>query len=136
MKLLTGTGRGQGGRDNDFNWCIEGELVLPPLLVCSTDKNDPDGGCGCGRGFGGLTSHRATTTATVRDIPDISRDDYVSAIRGSLEDQGWGGNGAEQIADDMLELASAFPCDAVIERRLDTIQVRQMVGRGEHGWIQ
>lgn len=125
MRLLTATARGQGERDNDFNWCIEGELVIPPMTVCRADANDPDGGCGCGRGFGGLSSHRATTTALLREIVGIDRHDYVMAIQASLEAQGWGRHGADLIVDEMLALTAALPLDAVIERRLDTIQVRQ-----------
>jgi hypothetical protein len=124
MRLLTATARGQGERDNDFNWCIEGELVIPPLLVCRADRDDPDGGCGCGRGFGGLASHRATTTALVRDV-GMSRDEYIAAVRTSLDDQGWGIASAEPIASEMLAVASALPLDVVIERRLDSIQVRR-----------
>lgn len=126
MRLLTATARGQGGRDNDFNWCIEGELVMLPQVVCHADENDPDGGCGCGRGFGGLASHRATTTALIRELAGVSRADYVAAIRSSLEDQGWGGDGADAIASDMLGVAAALPLDVVIERRLDLIQVRRL----------
>lgn len=125
MRLLTATARGQGARNNDFNWCIEGELVIPPMVMCGADADDPDGGCGCGRGFGGLVSHRATTTALVREIDGVSRADYVAAIRTSLEDQGWGGHAAEVIASDMLGVASALPLDVVIERRLDSIQIRR-----------
>jgi len=125
MRLLTATARGQGGRDNDFNWCIEGELVIPPLVVCRADAEDPDGGCGCGRGFGGLASHRATTTALVRDVVGVSRAEYVAAIRASLEDQGWSIDGADHIASEMLAVASALPFDVVIERRLDSIQARR-----------
>jgi hypothetical protein len=50
MRILTATAIGQGIRDNNFDWTIEGELVSVGL-VCARDRKDPDGGCGCGRAF-------------------------------------------------------------------------------------
>ncbi|WP_439331120.1 DUF7715 family protein [Modestobacter altitudinis] len=44
----------------------EGEFVFLED-VCRVDRQDPDGGCGCGRAFAGMNSHRATT-AIVRDV--------------------------------------------------------------------
>ena len=73
MKLLTATRERQGERDGDFCFAVEGELVLLGF-VCATDQDDPDGGCGCGRAFSGMSSMRATTTALVRDL-DVSYDD-------------------------------------------------------------
>jgi hypothetical protein len=68
MKVLVATRATQGTRGNDYHWAIEGELVRVGE-VCRKDRNDPDGGCGCGRGFAGLNSHRATTTARVAEVP-------------------------------------------------------------------
>jgi hypothetical protein len=82
MRLLTATRLRQGGQDGDFCHAIEGELVLLGF-VCATDEKDPDGGCGCGRAFSGMSSMRATTTAVVRDL-DVSLDDDVRlAVEGS-----------------------------------------------------
>src|SRR4051812_50228392 len=78
MKLLTATRAGQGDRTGDFCFAVEGELVLLGL-VCATDEADPDGGCGCGRAFAGMSSHRATTTALVRDL-DLTYDDLRAAV--------------------------------------------------------
>jgi hypothetical protein len=126
MRVLTATGQGQGGRDSDFNWCVEGELVMPPQRVCQADRADPDGRCGCGRSFCGLASHKATTTALVRDLPDITREDYFLAIRGSLEDQGWDPTPYWPIARDLLALADRYPAGTVLESRLGIIQVRPL----------
>jgi len=68
MKVLVATTRTQGARPNDYHYCIEGELVRINE-VCARDRGDPDGGCGCGRGFGGLNSHQATTTARIAEVP-------------------------------------------------------------------
>ncbi len=88
MKLLTATGLTQGYRDNDFHFCVEGELVHIDL-PCAMDRGDADGACGCGCSFGGLNSHHATTTAMIRDVEGFGPGDYLEALRSSLEQQGY-----------------------------------------------
>lgn len=132
MKLLVATARTQGARASDYHHCTDGELVWIGL-VCRKDRDDPDGGCGCGRGFGGLNSHRATTTALVADLPGFTRDDYVLAIRSSLAAQGWPPSVADEIADAQLELASDYPTGTVLERRLDDIYARIRLPSKEPG---
>jgi hypothetical protein len=125
MKVLVATKRTQGARDNDFACCVEDELVWIGL-ICATDRRDPDGGCGCGRAFGGLSSHRGTTTAMVRDIAGLSREDYAEAIRSSFEDQGWPQELSDEVADGMLDLVRGWPAGAVVERRIDEVIVRAL----------
>lgn len=127
IKVLVATSKTQGARDNDYNWCIERELVWFPPICRSSKANGPDDKCGCGRGFGGLNSHRATTTAIVQKIAGLSRLDYVEAIRSSMADQGYDPSMAEMIADGMLELVRECPEGAVVENRLDYIQIREPV---------
>lgn len=126
MKVLVATGRTQGSRAGDFDWCIEGELVRIGE-VCRRDRGDPDGGCGCGRGFGGLNSHRSTTTAMVAEVP-LDRADYVEAIHSSLHQQGWSPcvDCAADEADDLAELVGDWPVGTVVERRLDELVVRTL----------
>ncbi len=62
---------------------VEGELVLAGVTTCTRP-----GECGCGRGFPGLTSHGATTTALVTDLPHVSVAELREAVRGHLE-RGW-----------------------------------------------
>jgi hypothetical protein len=93
-------------------------------FVCASDLRDPDGPCGCGRSFGGLNSHLATTTAMVHDLSGFSRADYVEAIRSSLEQQGWSWQTAAEEADMLLEAARFWPSGTVLERRLDDVRVR------------
>lgn len=126
LKLLTATNSSQGFRDNDFDWCVEGELVHIGM-VCASDQDDPDGGCGCGRSFAGLNSHRATTTAMVRDVPGFSDEDYVLAIRSSLEQQGCDPSFAEHEAALLRCLVRDWPVGVIVERRLDEIVVRQVL---------
>ncbi|MFP5070605.1 hypothetical protein ACLFMI_13160 [Pseudonocardia nantongensis] len=124
MKVLVATARTQGTRSNDYHHCTEGELVWIGL-VCSADRADPDGGCGCGRGFGGLNSHRVTTTAQVVELA-MSGADHVEAFRSSLEQQGWGAELGEEIAGDMAELVADLPVGTVVERRLDDVVIRAL----------
>lgn len=132
MHVLTATVRTQGQRANDYTYAVEGELVRVDG-PCERDRRDPDGGCGCGRGFAGMSSHRATTTALVRDLP-MTRVEYVRAYLDSLLAAGW--LDAEELADatvtellradigELLAIAASWPAGTVVERRLDVLQER------------
>jgi hypothetical protein len=131
MKLLTATREQQGDRDGDFCHAVEGELVLLGL-VCATDERDPDGGCGCGRAFSGMSSMRATTTALVRDL-DVSIDDVKLAVEGYYVSSGLGPDliGGAEFADlvaetvvGMEEIAEGLPVGAVVGRGLDQLTWR------------
>jgi hypothetical protein len=125
MKILTATSAGQGIRANDYSYTTEGELVLVGL-VCATDRRDPDGGCGCGRGFSGLSSHQATTTAQVRDLP-ISREDVILAFRGYYKSAGYGTvprHELEPEVDELLAIAAKHDVGTIIERRIDLVRPR------------
>ena len=123
MKLLTATCSTQGYRDNDFDFCVEGELVRIES-PCATDRHDPDGPCGCGRSFDGLNSHQATTTAMIRDIPGFTPADYVEALRSSLDQQGWDAAHAVHEAAELYTLAQQWPAGTILERRLDQVAAR------------
>jgi hypothetical protein len=123
MKLLVATTRTQGRRANDFSHCVEGELVTPYTPTCALDEADPDGGCGCGRAFAGLNSHKATTTAQIRNV-DLTEADVLEAVRSSLEYSGWDPADAPEIARELVTVAENFPVGAVLERRLDVIRQR------------
>ncbi len=122
MKVLVATVETQGQRPNDFNYCIEGELVTVGL-VCATDRRDPNGGCGCGRAFAGLNSHLATTTAMVKEV-GLSEADYVEALRSSLAQQGWPTSDVQELAAWLAHLVSEWPVGTILERRIDDIVVR------------
>lgn len=139
MKLLTATRERQGEQDGDFCYAIEGELVLLGF-VCATDEADPDGGCGCGRAFSGMSSMRATTTAVVRDL-DVSVDDLRLALTGYYVSAGIGpdviGDAEfEEVLtatlEDLAQLAHV-PVGAVVGRRLDNLTWRSEPSEvGEH----
>ena len=127
MKLLTATRERQGEQDGDFCFATDGELVLVGD-VCATDRADPDGGCGCGRAFAGMSSLRATTTALVRDL-DFSLDDVRLAVEGYYVAAGMGPEvlGADfrevvsETLDHLTEIARSVPVGAVVGRRLDQL---------------
>lgn len=125
MKVLVATGRTQGDVEGDYTFCVPGELLWI-TMVCDRDLRDPDGGCGCGRAFGGLTSHRATTTAEVADL-DMSGADLRLAVTTSLSDQGWLPpelpSEHQEIVDEAVQLVRAIaeplPEGTIVRRRID-----------------
>lgn len=124
MKVLVATNRTQGDMAGDYTYCVPGELLWI-TMVCGRDLRDPDGGCGCGRGFGGLTSHRATTTAEVADV-DMTEADLRIAVTTSLSDQGWLPPGASahheivtEVIEDVRALAEPLPAGTIVRRRID-----------------
>ncbi len=131
MKLLTATREGQGDRDGDFCFAVEGELVFVGF-VCATDRRDPSGGCGCGRAFSGLSSRKATTTALVRDL-DLSYDDVSLALADHFVTTGMGPDviGAlefddlvDQEVEQTIRYAEVWQPGAVVGRRLDSVHLR------------
>lgn len=124
MKVPVATAHTQGVRPNDYHWAVEGELVRIDS-VCRKDLDDPEGDCGCGRGFAGTNSARATTTALVAEVP-LSLDDYAEAIRSSLEQQGYGTRTAWAEAEGLADCAAAFATGTVLERRIWDLRVRAL----------
>lgn len=126
MRLLIATSRTNGTHDNDYDFCIEGELVHIQQ-PCAGDLRNPDGPCGCGRGFAGMNSHRATTTALVVEHPMDARD-LRDALRASLVAGGWIDEGHREELDQPMitdalaaiaEIAEHFEVGTVVRRRLN-----------------
>lgn len=126
MKVLVATDRTQGEESGDYTWCVPGELLWI-TMVCARDRRDPAQGCGCGRGFGGLTSHRATTTAEVIEV-DFSEDDLRLAVRTSLTDQGWLAAGlteqdsaevVDEVVGDIGAVIDSLPVGTIVRRNVD-----------------
>jgi hypothetical protein len=131
MQLLTATREGQGERAGDFSFTVEGELVLVGF-VCATDQADPDGGCGCGRAFSGMSSRKATTTAVVRDL-DLDEADVQSAVESCFTSTGLGPDTlgvtdfadlVEETAFETLAFAQPWKPGTVLRRRLDWLTRR------------
>lgn len=134
MRVLVATKLTQGHGDGDYCWTVEGELVLGgDLLECDCVQ------CGCARGFPGLASGRATTTAAILEWPAMTRAKLAAAIRDSLERQGVLALLSEdEIAvglNDEIELldtiTSAFPVGAIVQR-----QGSQVMQRAHIEWTE
>ncbi|TFD52298.1 hypothetical protein E3T55_06380 [Cryobacterium frigoriphilum] len=130
MKALVATRATQGLRATDRTDCVEGEMVWM-IAPCETSRRSPDGPCDCGRTFLGMSSQGATTTAMVRDIAGMSRENYEDALRGSFAARGLCSRCRTAFfpthVDELLALAGALPEGAIVGRRLGKLVVR--VGR-------
>ncbi len=84
MLVLVATNELQGAAAGDYAWTVEGELVT--ALAAECDSGDR---CGCNRGFPGLASDRATTTAMVVDRPELTEADLRDAVYAYLDRGGW-----------------------------------------------
>jgi hypothetical protein len=140
MRLLTATRQAQGELPGDFSFTVEGELVLANDLVCARDRDDPDGGCGCGRAFVGLASRRATTTALVRDL-DISPTELRTAVEEFEMARGLGPEviGAEDFAElieakleELDDIARCVEVGAIVGLRLNQLVWRRHPAVAEH----
>lgn len=83
MRVLIATNELQGSVPDDFSWTVEGELVSGMATECDDEQ------CGCSRGFIGLASSRATTTAMIVERPGIERGDLRDAVYESMRRGGW-----------------------------------------------
>lgn len=126
MRILVATHQTNGTVPGDYDHCVEGELVYMQE-PCAADLRDPDGACGCGRGFAGTNSHHATTTAMVVDSP-LTRVDVDEALRSSLQAGGWldpafctpelAREMVDELSGDMRRVACHFPTGSVVRRRI------------------
>lgn len=84
MLVLVATSELQGTAHGDYCWTVDGELVTPVAAACDAPES-----CGCGVGFPGLASSRATTTAQVVELAHLSERELREVIEGALEREGW-----------------------------------------------
>ncbi len=127
MKVLVATHEGQGDEAGDYCFTVDGELVTPVHPDCSDSDR-----CGCARGFAGLASSRATTTAVVAELPEFNHHMLRQALYDSLDRGGWfqGLDHDERIelVDDHLEVISTVthfvPEGTVIRRQGQHIHLR------------
>lgn len=84
MLVLIATNELQGAGEGDYAWTVEGELVTPLASECANGD-----ACGCRRGFPGLASARATTTAMIVDRPGVTERDLREAVYDWLDRGGW-----------------------------------------------
>ena len=84
MLVLIATNELQGTTPGDYSFTVEGELVTPLAAECASGER-----CGCSRGFPGLASGFATTTAMVVDRPGVTENDLRDAVFDWLDRTGW-----------------------------------------------
>jgi hypothetical protein len=112
MRVLVATSETQGERDGDYCWTVEGEMVRLPGLTCA------DPGCGCNKGWAGLSSSRATTTCKVVER-DLDASELLATFTDAFAREGWlvAGEDTDWITDFAWEhrkVAEAFPVDTVL----------------------
>lgn len=129
MLVLIATNELQGTAPGDYAWTVEGELVTPVATECADGER-----CGCNRGFPGLASGMATTTAMVVERPGVTEADLRDAVHDWLERGGWielleqtGMSDPDEIdaivnavidehLDMILEVCDAYPEGTVVTR--------------------
>ena len=121
MRVLVATHESQGARSDDVDWCTEGELVWLPD-PCPTGRRG--GTCDCVRTFAGVSSHRRTTTAVVRELDGLTIGSYLDIVRYSLRAQGLPDAWVSEAVDRMLLLAEGSAPGVVMERKLDVVAPR------------
>lgn len=126
-RILVSTTETQGRRDNDFCWVPDGEMVIAGT-ECTHGSIDDD--CGCRRSLAGITTHRATTTFKVIDVP-LEYEAVMENIRNALNVMGWGSptlslirDRLEEDAKDLLRQVEWLPVGTVCEKRGTHIQAR------------
>ena len=123
MLVLVATNETQGRSPHDFAYTVEGELVSAVATECRNHD------CGCNRGFPGLASEFATTTAQVVDLPHLTEADLRAALFGYLDRTGWfdllrDEPDVEMIIDDMIDehveaiaaVCACCPVGTIVER--------------------
>jgi len=127
MKVLVATHITQGDGSGDYCWTVDGELVSPLGVVCSNTA------CGCVRGFSGLASSRATTTAMVVDLAHINEPELERAVTDSLERGGWLAGMTpldrqamiEDTVGAIMEVANGYGIGTIVCRDGDLVYARE-----------
>lgn len=123
LKVFVSTLSTQGDLPGDFCFVPTDELVGRYSMVCDSEKADGSG-CGCGRAFGGFTTHRGTTSAAV-DAVDMTELTWRAQLYQTLCDTGWSSmmkaNELAELVDELaardLAAADKLPVGLVVGRR-------------------
>ncbi len=123
MLVLVATNETQGQSSDDYSYTVAGELVTAVVTECESKD------CGCGRGFPGLASAFATTTAQVVDLPHLTDADLRGAVSDYLARGGWldllrDEPDVEMIIEDMIDehvdaiaaVCARCPVGTIVER--------------------
>jgi hypothetical protein len=127
LPVLTATRQTQGNRASDFCYATVGELVR---FGSECDGEPIDGSCGCRRSLAGLDSGKSTTTFCVTRLP-LTRQEVVAQFTESLRRTGWlkllEPGAVDEMVNEHLDIARAFPEGAILERRGDEICRRDVL---------
>jgi hypothetical protein len=149
MRVLVATKETQGSDRDDYAFTVEGELVMAEVSECASPEH-----CGCGRGFPGLASRKATTTAMIADLAHVTEADLRQAITDWLDGSGWTDlfRSASNVDDDdddefigdfddidsmidsmvdehievITEICEAFPVGTIVERSGTRVRARSI----------
>lgn len=109
---------------------IDGELVFM-VDACPLSRRYPYGPCDCGITFRGMVSDGVTSTALVRDLEQLTLDEYVACLDATHESNRLAGCTCDFDAQDqartLLKIAAPLRVGAVVERRVDRVRVRGFV---------
>lgn len=83
MRVLIATDHLQGSASTDHHDAVDGEIVMPVVVECGVPACDR-----CLRGWIGLVSHGATTTAMVVDRPGVTPVDLRRRVHDWLDRAG------------------------------------------------
>jgi len=136
MLVLIATHELQGTGSDDYAHTVEGELVTPLATECASGDR-----CGCRRGFPGLASGLATTTAMIVERPGVTERDLCDAVYDWLDRGGWidlleqqhdDDDDVEEIVDALIDehvemirdVCASFPEGTVVVRRGVMISAR------------
>jgi hypothetical protein len=127
MKVLVATDQTQGTRPSDVMDGIDGELVFM-VDACPYSRRFPYGSCDCGITFRGMVSDGVTSTAVVRELEQLTLDEYVACMDATHEGNRRAGCTCDFDAEDqarrLLQIAAPLRVGAVVERRVDRVRVR------------
>ena len=115
MLVLIATNELQGTSPGDYSFTVEGELVTPLAAECASGER-----CGCNRGFPGLASGFATTTAMVAERPGVTEEDLRDAVFDWLDRTGWI-DLFEETARDRALLDDGFDIDGDVDDLVESI---------------
>lgn len=139
MRVLVATNDLQGTSPDDYAFTVDGELVA--VVVAECDDGDR---CGCSRGFPGIASNRATTTAAVVELEHVTRHELRAVLTDWVERSGWSDmfrtvddiDDAEvdelvaSVVDEHIDaieaVAESFPVGTIIERTGTEIRSRSV----------
>ncbi len=116
MLVLIATNELQGTTAGDYSFTVEGELVTPLAADCTSGER-----CGCNRGFPGLASGFATTTAMVAERPGVAEEDLRDAVFDWLDRSGWIDLFEETAAERSTGGGNAFDPDGDVDDLIESI---------------